>query len=560
MKEEIARNLSLPGFDKGEIKELIEVPKNSDMGDYSLPCFSLAKKLRKNPIEIAKEIAAKINKKNFEKVEAVNGYVNFYLDKKAIAEKTINLISRQGDKYGKSDGTGKNRKAMIEFSQTNTHKAFHVGHVRGTSLGESIARIMGFSGAGVIRANYSGDTGMHIAKWLWCYKKYHSSENIRNDEKWFADIYVDAVKRLEKSEKNQKEAEEINRKLDLRSDKELNKLWKETRKISIKSWEKIYHELNTRFDVHYFESEMETDGKRLANELVERGIAKISDKAVIMDLKEYGLGVWVLLRGDGTVLYSAKDLALAHKKFKDFKIESSLVVTDQTQDLHFRQLKKTLQLMKFKHTDLYNHLSYGQIRFPWGKISSRSGENITYSDFKKSIVELAAKEIERRYKNLETEEVYDRALAIAIAAIKYSMLKQDINRNIIFNPKEEIRFDGDTGPYLLYSYARALSILKKAEYKKAKKFSVGALEKPEEKLTGLLARFPEIVRDAGKSISPSAIAHFSYELAKTFSEFYHACPVIGSESEQFRLKLVESFAQVLKNSLWLLGINVIREM
>jgi len=193
-------------------------------------------------------------------------------------------------------------------------------------------------------------------------------------------------------------------------------------------------------------------------------------------------------------------------------------------------------------------------------MSSRTGENILYSDFKKELRKYAVKEIEKRYEELESTEVYDRALAISIAALKYGFLKQDSNKTIIFDKKESIKFEGNTGPYLLYSYARALSILKKSEYKKLKGYKINELCEYEEKLISELAKFSEVVNHSKTNLAPSVIAHYSYSLAKSFNEFYHNCQVIRSKDEQFRLKLVDSFSQVLKNSLWLLGINVIPEM
>jgi len=561
MKKEVVKLLAFTKLSKKELNELIEIPRNPKMGDYALPCFSLAKKFKKNPKEIAIEIAGKIKlNKDFEKVESVGNYINFFVNKIKFVNEVIDKISKEGEKYGSSNAESVG-KVLVEFSQPNTHKAFHVGHIRGTSLGESLCRIFEFSGDKVIRANYSGDTGMHVAAWLWGYLKHHKNEKLQEDESWFAKIYIDAVKKLQDNEKVREEIENINRKLESRKDKKLNKLWKETRKLSIKSWEKIYHELNTKFDVHFFESEVEKRAKTLSKELVKMGVAEKSEGAIIVDLEKYGLSVWVLLRKDGTVLYSAKDLALAEKKFKDYKINRSIIITDSAQDLHFMQLVKTLELVKFKQAKNYGHVSYGAIRLPWGKMSSRTGDNILYSDFKKQLEEYAVKEIEKRYNTeLESTEIYDRALAVAIASMKYSMLKQDSNKNIIFDPKKSISFEGDTGPYLLYSYARALSILEKADYKKQKKFIVKEVNEYEKRLASELSRFPDVVKHSYRNLAPNLIANYSYELAKIFSEFYHNCPVIGSKEEQFRLKLVDVFSQTIKNSLCLLGIPVIREM
>jgi len=559
MEKKIVKLISFSGLKNSELEELIEVPKDSKMGDYSFPCFVLSKKLKKNPAEIAKDFSSKIQlSKEFERVEAVGPYLNFFVDKKYLAKKTVDKITKEKDKYG--SGKVEKGKVMIEFSQANTHKAFHVGHVRGTSLGESLSRILEFTGNKVLRANYQGDTGMHVAKWIWCYQKYHSKKELKNDESWIASIYVDAVKKLGKNEKLQKEVDEINKKLEDKTDKNLVKLWKKTRKLSLDSFEKIYHELNTKFDEYFFENEVERAGKKISQNLVKKNIAEISDGATIVNLEKDKLGVWVLLRSDGTVLYSAKDLALAEKKFSDFKIDKSIYVVGSAQQLHFYQLFKTLEKMKFKQAKNCKYVPVSEVRFPWGKMSSRSGDNVLYSDFKKELINYSMKEVEKRFKNLESTEIYDRALAISIASLKYSMLKQDTNKNLIFDPKKSLSFEGDTGPYLLYSYARALSILNKAEYKKQTKFEIGRIGDSEKKLIVDLGRFPEIVKSASENLSPNLIANYSFQLAKTFSEFYHNCQVIGTKEEKFRLKLVYCFSQTIKNSLHLLGIPVIPEM
>lgn len=555
MKELIITLLSKETqISKDELSSLIEIPSNNKLGDYAFPCFNLAKVMKKNPLEIAKELGEKLRKnlpKEISNVSPSGSYINFFIDKGILAKNVLEESIKKD--FGKFKG--KSTKFVIEFSEPNTHKAFHVGHIRGTSVGESIARIHEFFGDKVFRINYSGDTGMHIAKWIWCFQKYHSNEKITNDESWIAGIYVDAVKRLTENESLQTEVDEINRKIESKEDKKINTLWETTRKASINSWKEIYKELNTHFDKHYFESEMESDGKKISKELLAKGIAK-KDDAVFMDLKEYNLGVWVLLRRDDTVLYSAKDLALAIRKSEDFPADKYLVLVGDEQRMHFEQLKKTLELMKFPKAKDYNFQTFGMVRFPEGKMSSRTGKNILYSEFFEEVKTIALKGLKDRgtlAKNIE-----DRAEKIAIAAIKYSMLKQDSRKSIIFDPSEAISFEGDTGPYLLYSYARASSISRKVKSKKSIK--ILDLKEQEINLLKKINLFPETVHKAYTDLAPNIIANYSFELCKLFNEFYHECPVRGSLEEGFRLKLVESFRLTLKKSLELLGIDVLEEM
>lgn len=550
-----------------EVDKLVETPPNLDMGDYAFPCFVLSKPKTdemwdnvekdffetKSPVEIAKHLVEKIKPTNeIEAVRAVGPYVNFFVNKKELAKQVIKIK----DNYGKGKESGK---IMIEFSQPNTHKAFHVGHIRGTTLGESLARIYEMLGKKVVRANYSGDTGMHIAKWIWCYLKYHSKEKLKDDEEWIAGIYVDAIKRLTKNEKLQEQVDEVNRKLEEKSDKNVNELWKKTRALSIKSWDKIYDELGTKFDRHYFESEMEMAGKSIAQELLKKGIAELSDEAVIMNLEKYKLSVWVLLRRDGTVLYSAKDLALVDHKLKDQKLDEYFIITADEQNLHFRQLFKTLELMGIEKKDEFKHLGFGMVRLPHGKMSSRTGDNILYSNFKEGVTDFAKKGILEKWKKIGKKELEDRALKIAMGSIKYSMLSQDPNKVIIFDKEKALAFEGNSGVYLQYSYARASSILKKVGAKKSS-VKIGDLSKEEIALMSKISKFPEVVKKSGKQMNPSLIANYCFELCQGFNEFYHSCKVIGSNEEGFRLKLIDSFRTCLKNGLYLLGIEVMDEM
>ena len=546
---------------EAEIIKYIEIPPNMEMGDYAFPCFFLASKMQEAPHEIALEIREKIFEipGEFEDIESNGPYINFFLNRENQISEIISEILSKKEKYGR--GLQEKTKAMIEFSQPNTHKAFHVGHIRGTSLGESIARILEFSGQKIIRANYSGDTGAHVAKWLWCYTKFHSKEKLRNDESWIAKIYVEAAKKSDESEKIQKEINVINWALEGNKNPKLTRLWKKSRKMSIDSWKKIYKELNTKFDVHFFESEVEKRGKNIAYELREKKIAAKSDEAIIMNLKKYNLGVWVLLRKDGTVLYSAKDIALVEKKFSKYKIDKSIMVIGAAQSLHMAQLLKTLELMKSENADKNIFVPFSEVRLPSGKMSSRTGENILYSDFMKEITEYARKEIKKREKKISNTELERRALKISVAAIKYSMLKQSPNKNIIFSKEDALNFEGDSGPYLLYSYARAKSILKKAKNHSEKKSNfTEEIEDEEIKLTKMLSLFPEVVSNARKNLNPALIANYSYKIAQSFNEFYHACPVIDSKNENFRKNLVQCFVFTMKNSLDLLGIDVLEKM
>ncbi len=548
-----------------EIERLIETPPSQDMGDYAFPCFILVDKIKESPSQIAMMLREHMtHAKDFQDIQTVGPYINFFVNRTLFARDLIKQILKEKERFGKQK-TGEGKNTMIEFSQPNTHKAFHVGHIRGTSLGESLARILEFCGEEVKRVNYMGDTGMHIAKWLWCYKKYHHREKLKRDEAWIASIYVDAVKRLESHKTLQKEVDEINRKLATGEDRHLNALWKKTREISLSAFKKIYKQLNTHFDAYFFESEVEKRGKEIVDDLLKRKIARVSDGAVVINLKKYDLGVWVLLRKDRTILYPTKDLALAELKFRRYKLDRNIYVIGAAQTLHMKQLFKTLHLMKFPEAPKNELISFSEVRLPQGKMSSRTGENVLYTHFLKEIMDYSKKEIKKRFSSLKKGELQERALKISMAAMKYSMLKQSANKNIIFRKSEALNFDGDSGPYVLYSFARATSILKKAARRKSlksssKKLKTPKLEPKEIELVKKLYQFPEIVSNSYENMNSTVIANYSYQLAQIFNEFYHSSPVLKSKHENFRISLVKAFRQVLGNSLNLLGIEPLDEM
>ncbi len=530
----------------------VVAPPKETGADLALPCFNA-----KDPANEAKKLAGKKLPVNslIGEARACGPYLNFYVSRSKFSKLVVNDVLMKKGNYGK--GVRKKVKIMVEFSQANTHKAFHVGHIRGTSFGESLSRILEYLGNIVIRANYQGDTGMHVSKWIWCYQKYHLKEKLKTNESWIASVYVDAVKKLAENPDLQKEVDEINMKLYSRKDKKLLDLWEKTRKLSLNALEKIYKQLDTHFDKYYFESQVEKEGKRISLELVKRGIAKKSDGAVIINLENYGLGIWVLLRKDGTVLYSAKDIALAHKKFKECScLDKSLYVVANEQDLHLKQLIKTMELMKSPYADKLEHISYGMVKLPTGKISSRTGENILYSDFMEEMQIYAEKEILDRSSDLKKPELEKRAMAISIAAIKYAMIKQTPQKNIIFDKEDALNFEGNTGPYLQYTHARAMSILRKA----APKPAPGALGNEEFAVIKRLSQFPDAVEKAGRELKPHYVAAYLYELASLFNEYYHTQRVIGSEKERERLAMVVAVAQVMKNGLELLGIRALEKM
>ncbi len=566
--ELVLKQLKHPALKKEDILKVIEIPPSPELGDYAFPCFILAKEMKKSPAGIATELAAKIGKKlsvGIEKIGAAGPYLNFFLDKKILVESAVSRILKEKEKFGKAK-EAKKGKVMVEFCHANTHKAFHIGHTRNISLGESISRILESRGIKVIRANYQGDIGMHVAKTLWGMlnlKKLGLQEPENEKGRWLGIVYAKASQAA-KDEKTAEEINKINQQL-YSGDKKLNDLWKKTRKWSIDYFEKvIYPDFYAKFDRFYFESEVEQEGVKIAKKLLEDKIAKLSEGAIIMDFEKQGLGVFILLKSDGTPLYSTKDLELAELQDKEYAPGRILHIVASEQNLYFSQLIKTVQSYNKKLADKEEHISYELVILPTGKMASREGNVILYDDTLEEIKRLVKAEITGRDKGINSTELEKRAKKISLGAIKYSMLKQSPNKTIVFNEEEITRFEGDTGPYLQYSYARASSILKKAKISESsiKSIKISSLEFHEIELAKKLYQFPDVAEGACRQLNPSSIANYAFELAKLFNEFYHSCPVIHSdkETQKQRLALVQSFRIVMKNALWLLGMDAIEEM
>ncbi|MBU2503925.1 MAG: arginine--tRNA ligase [Nanoarchaeota archaeon] len=566
MKEVIVKLLkkALKGKDVSlkdeEILNLIEVPPSQDMGDYAFPCFFLSKQLHDNPSQIAIELREKIGNApptDFEDIQTQGPYINFFVNRKSLARQVIWDAITQKKDFGESK-LGKGKRTMIEFPSPNTNKPLHLGHLRNMAIGESISRILEFNDEKIIRANMNNDRGIHICKSMVAYKKW-GREKTPTDKKeksdhFVGDFYVMFNKK--KTKKLEAEAQEMLQKWEA-GDGNTLLLWKLMNGWALNGFKETYKTFGIKHDVNYFESKVYKKGKEMILDGVKEGIFEQAKNGEIkINLEEEKLGEKILLRKDGTSVYIVFDLALAKIKFEDYKLNKSFYVVGNEQDYHFNVLFSILKKLGFEKE--MKHISYGMVNLPTGKMKSREGTVVDADDLIEQVRLLAEKELSKRDK-LSKTELKKRSLIIALAAIKYLLLKVDINKNMLFNPKESVSFEGDTGPYILYSYARASSIMEKAPSVQ-KKAEVNELEEKDIALVKKLSQFPEIVESAYKNLNPSLVANYSYQLAQTFNEFYHNCKVIGSEEEAFRLALVQSFRQVLKNALALIGIETLDKM
>ncbi len=548
-------------FDEEKIKSSVEVPKDFSNGDYAFPCFVLAPEMKMPPHEIAIQIREKIGNVPLElsDVTTAGPYLNFFLNRNLLSYELIKKIKKEKENFGKNTD-GKSEKTMIEFPSPNTNKPLHLGHLRNMAIGESLSRISEGNGEKVVRANLNNDRGIHICKSILAYQKWGKgktpTKKIKSDH-LVGDFYVMYSKKEKEKPELENEAHALLGKWE-KGDKLTIEVWKKMNKWALDGFEKTYKEFGITHDKEYFESNIYKKGKEIILDGVKKGIfEQTPDGAVKFDLKKEGLGEKYLLRSDGTSLYATQDIYLAYLKQKDFNLTKSYYVVGNEQEYYFNVLFKILKNLNIPLKGL-KHISYGMVNLPDGKMKSREGTVIDADDLIEKVEELVKKEISKREK-ISRKELEKRSHILALAAIKYMLLKINITKNMLFNPKESISFEGNTGPYLLYSYARASSIIKKSK----KTGKINSEEKLEEKEIELMLKikdFPGIVKKAYTELDPSVVANYSYELSKIFNEFYHSEDVIGSKKEDLRINIVNSFRQTLKNSLYLLGIDVLEKM
>jgi arginyl-tRNA synthetase len=454
---------------------------------------------------------------------------------------------------------------MIEYGQPNTHKEFHVGHLRNMCLGLSVVRLCQAAGFDVVPVSYIGDIGAHVAKCLWAYKKFHANETIsENRGKFLGAVYAEATRYIEENPEAKEDVAALQRMLEA-GDEELTALWKETRQWSIDEFAEIFKELGADFERIYFESEVEEAGKKLVHELVRDGIGKEGERgALIVDLEKEGLGVFLILKSDGAALYSTKELALAKKKFAEFDVVRSIHVVDSRQSLYFQQFFATLKRMGFDKE--MTHLGYEFVTLAEGAMSSRKGNIVSYEDFRDEVVQRATEETRKRRMDWDDAKVNATAWNIAESAMKFGMLKQDTDRPIVFDIDAALAFEGFTGPYIQYAHARLCSILTKAgspmHVSVMQDIPDGADDAGEFAALSVAAQFPDAVQAAAAAYKPSLLAQYLFDLAQAANGFYRDVPVasaVGQERER-RLAIVRVLQITLKKGLRLLGIHAPEEM
>lgn len=555
-------------FEPQTLEASIESPPKPDMGDYAFPCFPFAKILRKAPNLIAKDLVAALEapveaSEALLSVKAIGAYVNFNVSMTKMASDTLPKVF--DGSYFEENQASQRERVMIEFSQPNTHKGFHVGHMRNVALGDSLCRLYKYNGYDLVGTNYIGDVGTHIAKCLWYYLNHNEEtapESARGE--WLGSLYTKATLALEDAapeEKDayQKEIGDILRRLEAK-EPELTEIWNETREWSLDDFDEIYGWLDVHFDRVFFESEVDEEGKQIVMEEAEKGTFVRSEGAIGLDLNDVDLGFCLLLKSDGNTLYSTKDLALAKKKFDDYKIERNIYVVGAEQTLHFKQVFEVLKRMGYTQAEKCFHLPYGLVMLPEGKMSSRDGNVILFSQLQKEMNNYIQSNYLNQFRGVwAEEEIEETTRRVAVAAIKYGMLNQDPNKQIIFSMEDWLVSEGDTGTYLIYAYVRIRSIARQVEEAITTDVDYSILTHANEQaLIRQLFDFNDLIWNAGEQYRPSLVSRMLFDLAKSFSRAYSTCSVKHAESSELRaarLLLFHCVAEALKQGLFLLGIT-----
>jgi arginyl-tRNA synthetase len=561
LKKEIIKALKSIGIKTSEGK--LEVPK-PELGDIAFPCFELARKERRNVQEIAEEISKKIKLKDslISKVEAKGGYVNFFFNWEKISRKILKEILTKKENFGKSK-IGKGKKVLVEFSQPNPVHPMHIGHARGTFLGDALGNIFDFVGYRTIKANYMNDIGLQVAKLVTAYLLWAKGKKPRGKpDLWLWDLYVMFHEEAKKNPELEEKARETLRKFEIQQDKEVMRIWNQVVDWCVKGFEETYKNLRIKFDVYFYESKFRELGKKIVMEALKKGIAfKSPEGAIIADLEKHGLPNTVILRSDGTGLYFTSDLGLTVYKFARYKLSKAIWAVSTEQNLWFKQLFKFLELLGYTWVKNCFHFAFDLVRLPEGKMSSREGRAIMLDEVVNKLVKMAYDEVDKRNPKISKKAKKEISEKIGIGALKYAIVRIEPLKSITFDWKRMLSFEGNTGPYLQYAHTRCLSILSKAK-KWKKEFKVDKLTEQEKQLVKQLANFSEVVEQAAKDLRPHYICDYAYNLATAFSNFYQYCPVLKAEekTKNFRLTLVAAIAQVLKNSLSLIGIDVPEKM
>ncbi len=544
-----------------EIASLVEIPPSYDMGDYAFPTFRLAKALRKSPNIIAEELASKFNEDaNFEKVESVGAYLNFFINKAKLTETVLDEVRDLGNHYGSSD-LGNGKKVIVEFSSPNIAKPFHIGHIRTTVIGNSLNKIYKFLGYDTIAINHLGDYGTQFGMLISAFKKWGDREVIEtNPIKELLKLYVRFNSEAEEDAALKDEARYWFKELE-NGNEEASELWQWIRDISLKEFNRVYNLLNIEFDSYAGESFYSDKMADVISEMEDKGILTDSEGAAIVDLEPYGMPPALIKKSDGSTLYTTRDITAAIYRKKTYDFHKNLYVVASQQNLHFKAWIKVIELMGYEWAKDCIHIPFGMVSLEDGTLSTRKGRVVFLEDVLNTAIESTSKIIEERNPNLENKA--EVAKQVGIGAILFQELFNQRIKDYVFNWDRTLSFEGETGPYVQYTHARACSLLEKGGFDIKDKVDYSLLSSEEEiNISRLLYDFPNVVLDSCEKNEPYFITRQIVEIAKAFNKFYNSSQIIIDDIElkKARLMLVYSAKTVLKTGLGLLGIEAPQKM
>jgi arginyl-tRNA synthetase len=566
--KEILKNSARQLFPKIKISEFqIEHPEKKEFGDYSTNlAFLIAKELKKKPSETANQIAKSVEKeKIFEKVEVKEpGFINFFLSFDFLFEE-LKKILKEKKNYGESK-TGKGKTVIIDYSSPNIAKPFGIGHLRSTIIGQALYNIYKFLGYKVIGDNHLGDWGTQFGKLIFAIKNWGKKKIEDFSIEELEELYVKFHKEAEKNPQLEEEGRRWFKKLE-EGDKEARRIWKALVKISLIEFERIYKLLGVKFDFALGESFYEPMTKEVIEELKEKKIAKESQGALIIEFPKNEFPPVIIQKSDGTTTYFTRDLATIKYRLKKWNPDLIIYEVGADQKLHFQQLFKTVEILGWAKKTKFVHVAHGLYRTKTGKFSTRRGETVHLEDVLKEAIERAKEIIERSEtsRGLTEREKERVSKIVGIGAVKYNDLSQHPSKDIIFDWEKVLNLKGNSAPYLQYTFVRCQSVLRKAKRFQIENFKlkIEKLKKEEIDILREIYKFPEVVQEAAEKFSPNLICNFVFDLAKSYNLFYDLYPILKAEDEKiknFRLILTKSVAQIIKNSLSLLGISVPQRM
>ncbi len=566
--ELLNQEFQLESVDPEQFK--FEIPPDEKMGHLAFACFPLAKLARKAPPIIARTLADSWGETPlFNRVDAVGPYLNFYFHPAYLADNLLHPCIEDPEYGDNEQGHGKT--LMVEYSSPNTNKPLHLGHGRNNLLGIVLSNLLERNGFDVVKAILVNDRGVHICKSMLAYQKWGSGETPESTgqkgDKLVGNYYVLYDKKEKENPDILEEVHQLLRDWEA-GDPDVLDLWKKMNSWVMEGFHETYERMGASFDRFYFESETYKGGREIVLDALKKGKCYEEDNgAVAIDLDEYNLGRKILLRGDGTAMYVTQDINTTVSKFTDYPLAGSLFVVGNEQDNHFRILFKILKRFGYEWADLCEHISYGMITLPEGKMKSREGTVVDLDDLMDEMKSMALEEIKKR-REIADEDVDETVLktaeAIGQAAIKYFILRTSAIKEITFNPKESLSFEGATGPYLQYTHARICSVLRKSGKKKGEPVNDGHTWNPEETaLLVLLARFPDVISLSAADRNPAVLCTYIYDLCRAFNKFYYDHPILKAESETIinaRLQLTTAVKGVLFKTLNVFGITALEKM